>query len=34
MEVPVAQEGDEGVDLPRCWGFVGPGELVGLGQAF
>lgn len=33
MQVPVAQEGDEGVDLCR-WVFVGPGELVGLAQAF
>lgn len=33
MEVPVSEEGHEGVDL-RCWvGLFGPGELVGLGQA-
>lgn len=35
VEVPVPQEGDESVDL-CCWVRVGvgPGELVGLGQAF
>lgn len=31
-QVPVAQEGDEGVDL-GCRVFVAAGELVGLGQA-
>lgn len=32
MQVPVAEEGDKGVDLGG-WVLVGAGELVGLGQA-
>lgn len=35
MQVPVAEEGDEGVDLGGwACGGGGPGEPVGLGQPF